>query len=199
MTLRKWFHLFWTSLVIGAASALVIGVVLQAQDRNFAVMGLSGVGFNVFNMILAGFFLISVISQTAFFCLFDVSFYDDWHDQKQESLGIYPDCFDLHSSRVWPSRMAELCSYSCGYPYRFFRRRLLESEINELQRIYSHIVFFMSAVTVLEAIPSLRLNSVSSSLFMIVPLIFCNAWQILTLHKIVDSKKRARLSQLFSF
>jgi KinB signaling pathway activation protein len=47
----------------------------------------------------------------------------------------------------------------------------------------------MTAVTVLEAVPALKLDNTASSLFMLAPLFVCNAWQILTLHKILDNKK----------
>jgi len=50
-------------------------------------------------------------------------------------------------------------------------------------------VFFMCAVSVLEAVPALKLDNAASSLFMLAPLLVCNAWQILILHKILDNKK----------
>ena len=50
-------------------------------------------------------------------------------------------------------------------------------------------LFFMFAVTVLEAVPALKLDIAASTIFMLAPLLVCNAWQILTLHKILDNKK----------
>ena len=50
-------------------------------------------------------------------------------------------------------------------------------------------LFFMCAVSVLEAVPALKLDNAASSLFMLAPLFVCNAWQILILHKILDNKK----------
>jgi len=49
--------------------------------------------------------------------------------------------------------------------------------------------FFMAAGTILEVQPALKLDNTSSYLFMLIPLLVCNAWQILTLHKIIDKKK----------
>ena len=50
-------------------------------------------------------------------------------------------------------------------------------------------LFFMCAVSVLEAVPALKLDNAASSLFMLAPLLVCNAWQILILHKVLDNKK----------
>jgi KinB signaling pathway activation protein len=54
-------------------------------------------------------------------------------------------------------------------------------------------LFFMSVVTILEAVPAFSLDETGSSyaIFMIVPLLVCNAWQIMQLHKIVETTKKS--------
>ncbi|MBO8165308.1 MAG: KinB-signaling pathway activation protein [Brevibacillus sp.] len=47
-------------------------------------------------------------------------------------------------------------------------------------------VFFLFVVTVLEWVPGLRQNNMSSALFMIVPLISCNIWQVMHLHRLTN-------------
>jgi KinB signaling pathway activation protein len=47
----------------------------------------------------------------------------------------------------------------------------------------------MLAITVLEAVPAIKQDNFASSLFMLAPLVVCNAWQILILHKVLDNKK----------
>jgi KinB signaling pathway activation protein len=49
-------------------------------------------------------------------------------------------------------------------------------------------LFFMVVVTILEAVPAIKLDNTVSSIFMITPLFVCNTWQVLILHKIVESK-----------
>ena len=51
----------------------VIGLILQFSDKEFSVMGLSAVGFNVVNMLLGGA-TISVLSQMGFFAYLIVRF-----------------------------------------------------------------------------------------------------------------------------
>lgn len=50
-------------------------------------------------------------------------------------------------------------------------------------------LFFMIAVTVLEAIPTFRTGSISSLIFQMVPLLVCNAYQIMQLHRILGSTR----------
>jgi KinB signaling pathway activation protein len=50
-------------------------------------------------------------------------------------------------------------------------------------------LLFMFVVTILEAVPALKLNSPPSYFFMLVPLVVCNAWQILKLHQIIRNDR----------
>ncbi|MFP3393031.1 KinB-signaling pathway activation protein [Brevibacillus sp. SIMBA_040] len=46
-------------------------------------------------------------------------------------------------------------------------------------------LFFMYVVTALEWIPALKENDVHATLSMLVPLLFCNVWQVMQLHRLV--------------
>lgn len=48
-------------------------------------------------------------------------------------------------------------------------------------------LFFMIAVTAVETIGVLRIDSNAATIFIVVPLLMCNAYQMLILHKLVDS------------
>lgn len=73
VTLRKWFHLFWTTLLLGMIVSIGIGLILQFSDKEFSVMGLSAVGFNVLNMLLGERRLASSVKWA--FRLFDCQIY----------------------------------------------------------------------------------------------------------------------------
>lgn len=49
-------------------------------------------------------------------------------------------------------------------------------------------LLFMFVVTILEAVPALKLNSPPSYFFMLTPLLICNTWQILQLHRIIRNE-----------
>lgn len=53
----------------------------------------------------------------------------------------------------------------------------------------SDLVFFMIVVTALEALPAIREDDAASTIFMIIPLLACNAWQILILQKVLQTSK----------
>lgn len=197
MTLRKWFHLFWTTLVLGIVVSTGVGLILQFSDKEFSVMGLSAVGFNLVNMILGGA-TISVLSQMGFFAYLIVRFI---------AVGI------IRSKTVW-----DLLQLAVVIVVLFDLVYLRKTNFNTSESLLGYFIlpvsvlvislavsywkvkmtnrnafiptlFFMSAVTVLEAVPALKLDNSASSLFMLAPLFVCNAWQILTLHKILDKKK----------
>ncbi len=67
MTIRKWFYLFWTTLLVGAVTAIVTGLVLQFSDQQVALGG-KEIGFSMLTMFLGGA-TISVLSQMGFFCI----------------------------------------------------------------------------------------------------------------------------------
>ncbi|OCT10885.1 KinB signaling pathway activation protein [Paenibacillus pectinilyticus] len=197
MTLRKWFHLFWTTLVLGMVVSTGIGLILQFSDKEFSVMGLSAVGFNLVNMILGGA-TISVLSQMGFFAYLIVRFI---------AVGI------IRSKTVWDLlqlavvivvlidlvylRKTNFETSESLFGYFILPLIVLAISIGVSywkvkltnRNAFIPTLFFMSAVTVLEAVPALKLDNAASSLFMLAPLFVCNAWQILTLHKIVENKK----------
>lgn len=49
-------------------------------------------------------------------------------------------------------------------------------------------LFFMFVVTALEWIPALKENDVHATLSMLVPLLFCNVWQVMQLHRLVNKE-----------
>ncbi|MGG1555941.1 MULTISPECIES: KinB-signaling pathway activation protein [Paenibacillus] len=194
MTLRKWFHLFWTTLLLGIVVSTVIGLILQLSDKDFSVMGLSGYGFNLLIMILGGG-IISLLSQMGFFAYLIVRFI---------AIGI------IRSKTVW-----ELLQLAVVIVVMFDLVYLRKNGSGSLssyfitpiiiliiavgigywkvkltnRNAFIPTLFFMTVVTVLEAVPALQEDNAATTLFMFAPLIVCNAWQILTLHKILENKK----------
>lgn len=50
-------------------------------------------------------------------------------------------------------------------------------------------LFFMIAVTIVEMVGGLKINENNATIFIVVPLLACNAYQILILHKVLKPKK----------
>jgi KinB signaling pathway activation protein len=196
LTLRKWFHLFWTTLVIGILCAIAVGLILEFTDQEFPIPAISGVGFNVRNMILGGA-IISVLSQMGFFSFLIVRFIaigiirnkTIW-DLLQLTLVIVA-LIDLVYLRYSNFEGSALLSYSImplwilaiSLGVSYWKVKLTN------QNAFIPTLFFMVVVTILEAVPALKLNNAASSIFMLIPLMACNTYQILNLHKMSVNKK----------
>lgn len=197
MTLRKWFHIFWTTMALGVVVAAIVGLVLQANDKDFSfmVVGISGVGYNLVNMMIIGA-MISVLSQMGFFAYLILRFIVAgiikskfiWDMLQLIIVAIV--LFDLVYLRVvnfegnilnYLVMPISLLVISLGVAY--WKAKLTN------QNGFIPTLFFMLAITVLEAVPAIKQDNFASSLFMLAPLVVCNAWQILILHKVLDNKK----------
>jgi KinB signaling pathway activation protein len=195
VTLRKWFHLFWTTLFIGSFAALLIGVGLQANDQQFRLLDGTAIGFNIVTMLLGGA-MISVLSQMGFFAYLIIRFIaigiirSKWVWDTLQLIIVFITLFDLVYLRqadtgdswivylVLPLGMLIL-----GIAVALWKVKLTNSNG------FIPTLFFMTAVSAIEAVPALRLNSMASTLFMMVPLLASNAWQILILSKVLNPRK----------
>ncbi|HEY0827879.1 MAG TPA: KinB-signaling pathway activation protein, partial [Bacilli bacterium] len=73
LRLNKLIFLFWTTLVVGALSALAIGLILQISDHEFGFMGYKGMGFSFTTMVMGGL-MFSVLSQMGFFAYLMINY-----------------------------------------------------------------------------------------------------------------------------
>ena len=195
MTLRKWFYLFWTTLLIGALGALITGLLLQVNDQEFSWLGGSALGFNIVNMLLGGA-TISVLSQMGFFAYLIIRFIamgivrSKWIWDTLQVILVVVSIVDLvilrhtEQSPGWTSYLAlPLLMLILALAAAMLKVKLTN------RNGFIPTLFFMTAVTAIEAVPALRLDSAASTLFMMVPLLACNAWQILILSKVLNTNK----------
>lgn len=196
MTIRKWFYLFWTTLFIGAVTAVATGLVLQFSDQQVALGG-KEIGFSILTMLLGGA-TISVLSQMGFFAylilrfLFMGMFRRKWVWDMLQVIIIIIVLFDLVYLRylesdgqtAWAAYLVLPMILSvASFVVSWWKVKLTN------QNAWIPTLFFMIAVTAIEAIPSLRLNNPASTIFMLVPLFACNTWQILILTKVLQTNK----------
>jgi KinB signaling pathway activation protein len=196
LTLRKWFRLFCTALLLGIITSVAVGLILEFTDQAFPIPTMSGVGFNALNMILGGA-TISLLSQMGFFSFLIVRFIAIgiirnkviW-DLIQLTLTIVAiidlvylrySNFNGDSLLVYTIMPLLILAISLGVSY--WKVKLTN------KNAFIPTLFFMVVVTILEAVPALKLNNTASSIFMLTPLIVCNSYQILNLHKMTENKK----------
>jgi KinB signaling pathway activation protein len=179
--------MIWTTLAIGSVAGCVIGIVLQTLDQQFDVLGLSAFGYNVFWMLIGGA-LISLVSQVGFFAYLIIRFIligvirNLWTWNALQVIIMTVVLFDFaffNMISVWSEMAVLVIAAAVAY----WKVKLTNKSA------FISTLFFMTAGTILEAQPALKLDNHASFLFMLIPLLVCNAWQILILHKVLDNKK----------
>ncbi|MFC6648405.1 KinB-signaling pathway activation protein [Paenibacillus rhizoplanae] len=191
MSLRKWFYLFWTTLLIGAGGAVIAGLALQIV--NGGIQFKSTADFFLYALILLGYgALVSVYAQLGFFAYLILNY---------TGIGVFP-------RKAW--RYIQLVLAVLALLELMFLRtfvsgdRSVRSDLTlGLAILLTALIvswfkmrstnasawvptfFFMTAITIVEIIGVLRIGVDSATVFILVPLIACNAFQILMLHRIL--------------
>jgi KinB signaling pathway activation protein len=180
-------------------AALATGLVLATTDTQFTFIGASQVGYNVFTMVLGGA-IISMVCQMGFFSYLII---------RMIALGI------IRSKRVWDllqiflivltlyeTASLRYLNFTEGLPlFRYFMLPLVVLVVSTIIAIWKMkltngnafipALFFMIVASILEAEPALKLDQWASTLFMIVPVMCCNAWQLMILPKVLADKRSA--------
>ncbi|WP_339291494.1 KinB-signaling pathway activation protein [Paenibacillus sp. FSL E2-0201] len=191
MSIKKWFHLFWTTLLIGAGGAVIAGLALQFVNGKIDFKSVGD--FFLYPLILLGYgMLVSVYSQLGFFAYLILNYMGN---------GVFP-------QKVW--KYIQLVLSVLALLELIFLRTVVGGERNVMSDLILGIfillaaiivsyfkvkstnisaliptLFFMTAISIVEVIGVLRIGVDSATVFIVVPLIACNAFQILMLHRIL--------------
>lgn len=202
MNLKKWFFLFWSCMAVGAVVTAVTGSIMQWTDQDFGFMGLEAAGFNAAMMALVGT-MIGAFSQMGFFAYLTLNYI---------ALSILRKKYLWNALQAYTSLFAVL-----GLGYMLYENRasfnnwlfwalpivlagiaLIVANIKVRQTngtAFVPTLFLMVVVTFIEAWPALGAeNNTSAVIFMFAPLIACNAYQILMLHRLVKPSKEQKAS-----
>lgn len=168
---------------------------MQGMDQEYSLLGVTG--FDIFNTIVVGLTL-SAFSQMGFFSYMMVNYIaidiirkKYWWNMIQLALLIIA---------LFETAYLRYLSFGAGRPFIEFMDvpilLLAAGLITAYWKVsmtnrtaFIPTLFFMTAATAVEAVPALRLDNPASTFFMLIPLIICNAWQILILHKLLRAKK----------
>lgn len=199
MNLRKWFFLFWSALLIGAAGSLVTGLIMMLVNGE-KTNGMTDFLFYLLILFGSGI-MISVYSQMGFFAYLILNYMGK---------GVF-------SKRSW--QIVQIVLTVLALLDVMFLRLFVGGERERLSDIVLGIIilaagivtayvkvkkthisalvptlFFMVAVTVVETIGVLRIDVNAATIFIVVPLLICNAYQMLILHRLVDGSMEQRVS-----
>lgn len=206
MTIKKWVYLFWTTLLIGGVTAVVVGFVQELisgidYGADWAIEWLISIGgklwaglmfsvvaqlgffaFLVLNYLLLSTFKSSRLYQTVLWVLLLFAFGDViylrhlFFAQAGEGLWTY----------VW-------------FPLFILIVSLLVAWWKSLAtnfKAFASTAFFMFVITVIELFPALRENNMASLWFMLLPLLACNAWQIMQLHRLLNQRQTSQTAKV---
>ena len=193
---RKWVHLFFSTLFLGGISTILVGFILRWNQyarlfQSFDGKELLSVAF----WLLGVGFIFSVISQMGFFAYLTVHRF---------GIGIF------RSASLWNAVQVFLVAFVL-FDFVYLRSTFVEEgnastthniliatviflagaivayiKSKETNRqAFIPALFFMIVVTIVEWIPALRVNDRDWLYLMAVPLFICNAYQLLTLHRLI--------------
>ncbi|WP_047153253.1 KinB-signaling pathway activation protein [Aneurinibacillus tyrosinisolvens] len=200
MTLKKWSFLFYTTLLLGAIGAVISGTIIgQDTLKN----GFADFGMGVVGNLLAGL-MFSVISQMGFFAYLTIHYLalviikrnSLWQGiQVVFILFVFVDFVVLRHDVFAPgTSIINFIWFPLGLIVyagivAFFKVRATN------KTAWIPTVFFMFVVTILEWMPALRNNNLKSMVLMLIPLLLCNTWQIMQLHRLLKANGQTSIEK----
>ncbi|MGG1557821.1 KinB-signaling pathway activation protein [Geobacillus thermoleovorans] len=199
MNSRKWVRLFLSTLLIGGIATVAVGIVFNWEEFGRLLLRLEMVEFMAVLLWHIGVgFIFSVISQAGFFAYltvhrFGLGIFRSLWNAVQVVLIMFV-LFDLVYFRymafadkgdsIIPYLLTALFILVVGLVVAYVK----SAQTNK--GAFVPALFFMVVVTVIEWFPVLRINDRDWLYLMLIPLLVCNAYQLLILHKLTGSAKQ---------
>jgi KinB signaling pathway activation protein len=194
LNLRKWFFLFFTTLGIGAFVSLVFGL---SMERNMWNLGPGNIFFGLLGHIGAGI-LFSLISQMGFFAYLTIHRFGLglfrgkglWSAVQLLLLGFT--FFDLIYLRYTAFGQGQSLARFLILPAALLLFSIVIAYFKVKQtnaRAWIPSIFFLFVITVVEWLPALKGNNSISLYYMLIPLLSCNTWQLMQLHRLTKQEK----------
>ncbi|OAB35112.1 KinB-signaling pathway activation protein [Paenibacillus glacialis] len=195
MTLRKWFKLFWETLLVGAVASIITGIGLQVASGGISFNGFYD--YVAFFVILFGYgMLASVYSQLGFFAYLILNYMGNGVFSKKGWQYIqlvltvlallellFFRTFVGGESGKWSDLVLGGVILIVSVAVAYFKARMTNASA------WIPTLFFLIAVTIIEIVGGLKINVDNATALLVIPLLACNAFQILILHRIVVNKK----------
>lgn len=197
MSLRKWARLFWKTMLVGAVGAVIAGLILQFSTGTIEFKGT--LDMLIYPLILLGYgALVSVYSQLGFFAYLTLNYMGNGVFKRKtwEYIQLVLSALALlelmffrtfvggEHNLTWDVALG-IGILTTAIIVAYFKVKLTNI------RALIPTMFFMLAVTILEIIGVLKIGVNNATVFIIIPLLACNAYQILILHKVAKDEKKS--------
>lgn len=194
MNIRKWFFLFWSTMLVGALVCVLAGSIMLLTDQEFGFLGFEATGFNALMMGISGL-MIGAFSQMGFFAYLTLNYIALSVFRKKylwNTLQGYTTVFAvfglgyvLYEDRTndwffWVLPLIVLIA-SLGATW------LKVKQTNK--SAFVPTMFLMFVVTFIEAWPALQgETNIAAIIFMMFPLFMCNAYQNMMMHRLLKKE-----------
>ncbi len=194
MNLRKFGWLFWTTLVVGGIGGILSGFLLGGKELTNGTLGNFFVG--TFMNLLVGL-TISVVAQMGLFAYMTLnflalSFFKSTSLWKNVQIFLVLFAFfDMvylryntlsRGESIWPYMIEPIALLFVAVITAY-------AKVNATNRTaFIPTIFFIFVFTAVEWIPGLGKDNAGSIIFMIVPLLFSNVWQVMNLHRVTEKR-----------
>jgi KinB signaling pathway activation protein len=192
VTISNWWKLFWTTLLIGAGAALLVGLVLALGDAEFRSYKASEISYNLLIMAMAGL-MFSILSQMGFFSYMTLNYIARDIFRKPSTWKLvqlffiitvpFEIWFFLWNGSLLRFVIGVGCIFILSWLTAYWKVRMTNPTA------WIPTLFFMFVATMLETAIAIQVNNANAALLMAVPLLACNAWQILKLHTLLKGKE----------
>jgi len=193
LNLRKWMKLFGTTILIGAVVTVVGSVCIQLFNPDFRNVEASGWISYILMMALIGA-TFGAFSHMGFFAYLMLNYIARSIFKRPYSwvaIQGFIALFVLIEIAYW-TYDTNFPSYTYwAIPLALMLASAFIAWIKAKQTsagAWIPTIFFLVAITVMESIPVFKTGDISSLLYQLIPLLICNAYQILQLHRILDTK-----------
>ncbi|WP_338473131.1 KinB-signaling pathway activation protein [Niallia sp. XMNu-256] len=205
MTSRNVVKLFFSTLLIGGFVTSVTGFIVRWGEfspyfKNIELLSI----ISTFFWLFCFGFIFSLVSQVAFFAYltvhrFGLSIFRSFWNRVQVVLIVFA-LFDLvyfryrafaeNGESLLPYLYPALLILAVGLVAAYYKAKQTN------KKAFIPALFFMTVVTIVEWVPVLRINDQNWVYLMIFPLLACNIYQLLILHKLHESSIRERSAKV---
>ncbi|ADY19400.1 KinB signaling pathway activation protein KbaA [Bacillus paranthracis] len=202
MNSRKWVRLFFTTLFLGGISTVIIGFVLEWDKYAKFFQNFDGKEILAVSFWLMGVgFIFSVISQMGFFAYLTIHRFGLGMFRSSSLWNIvqlFFIAFVLFDFVYLRSVLVANGEVSLGnnilvagvlFMFGAIVAYIKSKETNK--KAFVPALFFMVVVTILEWVPALRINDTDWLYLMVIPLLLCNAYQLLILHRLIGKTSKS--------
>ncbi|MGM2833522.1 KinB signaling pathway activation protein KbaA [Bacillus cereus group sp. Bce025] len=202
MNSRKWVRLFLTTLFLGGVSTVIIGFVLEWDKYAKFFQNFDGKEILAVSFWLMGVgFIFSVISQMGFFAYLTIHRFGLGMFRSPSLWNIVQlffiafvlfDFVYLRSVLIANGKISlrnNILVAGVLFMFGAIVAYIKSKETNK--KAFVPALFFMVVVTILEWVPALRINDTDWLYLMVIPLLLCNAYQLLILHRLIGKTSKS--------